>query len=294
MRILLLGKNGQLGWELNRSLPTLGELTALDYPQIDLTDVEPICKHIRKTRPDVLINATAYTQVDRAEIELDRVEAINQNAPGKLAEACAEVGAAMIHFSTDYVFDGLKNNPYVENDTPNPLNVYGRTKLGGEQSVANNSTAYWIFRTSWVYSMRGSGFVSKVLEWARKNHSLRITADQIGNPTWARMLAEITSQLLARSGEAPAEWIRERRGLYHLAGSGYASRIEWARKILSLDPYPEQQICKEILPAETSEFSDIAKRPLFSALNCDYFHATFGLELPQWELALFLAFNNPE
>jgi len=292
IRILLLGKNGQLGWELNRSLVTLGELIALDYPEIDLSDPEPLCRFIRDYKPDILVNAAAYTQVDKAEIEQKKAEAINQLAPAKLALACSEVGAAMIHFSTDYVFDGSKNKPYVESDGPNPLNVYGQTKLGGERLVARNSNSFFIFRTSWVYSMRATSFVSKVLEWSREDQDLRIANDQVGNPTWARMLAEITAQLLAKAGDEPVEWIQQRKGLYHLAGSGYASRLEWAREILSLDPTPEKQKCKEITPAITSDFSDVAARPLFSALNCDRFISTFGLQLPPWKLALTLAFNS--
>lgn len=292
MKIILLGKNGQLGWELNRSLSTLGDLIALDYPEINLMDPNPICRLIRETRPDILINAAAYTQVDAAETDRECAMAVNQIAPGRLAEACSDAGAAMIHYSTDYVFDGLKNMPYVEGDTPNPINVYGQSKLGGEQLVASLSKSYWIFRTSWVYSMQSTSFVSKVLDWARRNQELKIVSDQIGNPTWARILAEITGQLLAMSVEAPVEWIRERKGLYHLAGGGYASRIEWARKILSLDPHPEEQRCKLVSPARTSDFSDIARRPLFSALNCDRFVSTFGLQPPHWETALLLAFSS--
>jgi dTDP-4-dehydrorhamnose reductase len=293
MRILLLGKNGQLGWELNRSLATLGELIALDYPEIDLADSEQLYLLIREIKPEVVVNAAAYTQVDIAESEPERAKAINQTAPGKMAQACTDVGAAIIHFSTDYVFDGQKGSLYTERDKPNPLNVYGKTKLGGELLVANNSSSYLILRTSWVYSMRGSSYVSRVLNWARKEYNLRIVSDQIGNPTWARMLAEITSQLLARTDGSPVNWIGERKGLYHLAGGGYSSRFDWAKQILSLDPSPEKQICHGILPAKTAEFLDIAERPLFSALNCDYFFSTFGLKLPPWEMALQLAFDNP-
>ncbi len=289
MQILLLGKNGQLGWELNRSLATLGQIIALDYPQIDLLDINPLCRLISETKPNVVINAAAYTQVDNAETEPDRAHAINKTAPGRIAEVCERISAAMIHYSTDYIFDGKKGSPYKETDIPNPLNVYGHSKLGGELQVAAISTSYWIFRTSWVYSMRGSSFVSKVIHWARQYPSLRIASDQVGNPTWARMLAEITAQLLARGNENPTDWIRENKGLYHLAGDGFTSRINWAKAILRSDPHREQHIFSEILPASTLDFSDIAARPHISALNCDHFYSVFGLKLPPWELALKLA-----
>jgi len=289
MRILLLGKHGQLGWELRRTLAPLGELVCLDYPEIDLIHPEGVIEIIRQNRPQVVINATAYTQVDRAESEPEVANAINGAAPGRLAETCAEVGAAFIHYSTDYVFDGLKGSAYFESDPPNPINIYGSSKLAGEQAIIQTGGAYLIFRTSWVYSDRRDSFLAKVLSWARQNRSLRIVDDQIGNPTWARMLAEISAQLLAKTGKSPLSWIRERSGIYHLAGDGVASRLEWAKAILRLDPHPEAQICQEILPAQTSEFVTPATRPLYSALDCALFTSTFGLRLPPWEHALQLA-----
>jgi len=195
----------------------------------------------------------------------------------------------LIHFSTDYVFDGTKGAEYVENDEPNPINIYGQSKLAGERSVQQAGGAYLILRTSWVYSLRQESFVTKVLEWARNHTTLRIVNDQIGNPTWSRMLAEITAQLLAKGAENLQPWLLERSGVYHLAGSGAASRYEWARAVLACDPRQDEQVAKEVQPALTADFPTPAKRPLFSALDCNLFTKTFGLRLPDWEQALQLA-----
>ena len=288
MHILLLGKIGQLGWELNRTLAPLGKITALDYPDIDLTR-SGIQQTILDLRPQIVINATAYTAVDRAEEEPELAEAINGRAPGLMAEAAKAIGAGLIHYSTDYIFDGKKGRPYIETDAANPLGVYGQSKLAGEKAIQAVDGAYLILRTSWVYSMRRDNFVRKALQWARQHRVMRVVTDQVSNPTWARMLAEITSQLLARSGDTPAHWIEERKGLYHLAGNGYASRMEWVQEILRLDPKPEEQVVQEIQPALTSDFPTPAERPLYSALNCERFRQTFGLSLPDWKTALSLA-----
>ena len=288
MRILLLGKIGQLGWELNRTLAPLGEVTALDYPEIDLVGSE-IQRTIEKLHPQVIVNATAYTAVDRAEEEREIAGAINGRAPGLMATAANAIGAGLIHYSTDYVFDGKKGEPYLETDAPNPLGVYGQTKLEGEQAIQRADGAYLILRTSWVYNMRGDNFVRKALQWARQRRVMRVVTDQVSSPTWARMLAEITAQLLARSADSPSRWIEENKGVYHLAGSGYASRMEWVQEILRLDARPEEQVVQEIQPALTSDFPTPAERPLYSALSCGHFQQTFGLSLPDWRVALMLA-----
>jgi dTDP-4-dehydrorhamnose reductase len=244
---------------------------------------------VQDHRPAVILNATAYTAVDRAESEPELALAVNGHAPGYLAEAAASVKAALVHISTDYVFDGAKGTPYIETDNPRPLNVYGQSKLAGEQAIVEVDGAYLIFRTSWLYSLRRDSFVTKVLSWARRQTSLRVVADQVGNPTWARPLAETISQLLAMSGQDLYSWTHERRGIYHLAGDGYASRLQWAQTILSCDPHPQEQVVREVLPALTAEFPTPAQRPLFSALECSRFTQTFGLRLPPWEVALQLA-----
>lgn len=289
MKIALLGKNGQLGWELQRTLAPLGEMIALDCPEIDLVQPDQVCRILQETQPQVIVNATAYTAVDRAESEAELAMTINGLAPGKLAQTAADLGAVFIHYSTDYVFDGKKGSAYLESDAPNPLSVYGSSKLAGEQAIAKAGGVFLILRTSWVYSLRRDSFVTKVLSWARQTRTLRVVTDQVSNPTWARMLAETTSLLLAKGSPDIYGWIGERRGLYHLAGSGYASRYEWAKAVLHLDPKPEQQICQEILPSLTSEFPTAAMRPLYSALNCDRFITTFDLCLPTWQRALKLA-----
>lgn len=287
MKILLLGKYGQLGWELNRSLQVLGEVVALDYPEVNLLDAKSICETVKQVQPEVIYNATAYTAVDKAESEPELAKAINGTGPGILAEEARKINAVLIHYSTDYIFDGIKGEPYIETDIPNPLNVYGASKLAGEDAIQAAGGAYLILRTAWVYSMRRDSFVTKVLQWARQNETLRVVDDQISNPTWARMLAEMAAQISARGNN----YILERTGLYHLAGNGYASRLDWARKILEFDPRQEEQVCKEILPALTSAFPTPAERPLFSVLNCDKFFRTFNLRLPDWENALQLAMN---
>jgi dTDP-4-dehydrorhamnose reductase len=289
MHLLLLGKNGQLGWELRRTLPPLGRLTALDYPEIDLVHPQSVCQAIEELRPDVVINATAYTAVDRAESEAEIAMAVNAAAPGQIAAACAAAGAALVHYSTDYVFDGTLGRAYVESDAPNPLNVYGQSKLAGEQNIETCGGAYLILRTSWVYSLRRDSFVTKVLQWSRQQPTLRVVADQVGSPTWARMLAEITAHVLAAGQREIGAWLHARRGVYHLAGSGAASRLEWAQAILRLDPHREEQICQAVLPALTSDFPTPAQRPLYSALDCARFEGVFGLRLPDWEAALALA-----
>ncbi|MFC2055511.1 dTDP-4-dehydrorhamnose reductase [Chloroflexota bacterium] len=292
MRILLLGKCGQLGWELHRTLQPLGEVIALDYPEIDLTSPDSIRATVQKSQPELIINAAAYTDVERAEREPEIAMAVNGNAPGLLAEQAQALCAGLIHYSTDYVFDGKNCSPYVETDKPNPINVYGRSKLEGERSVSQVNGSYLIFRTSWVYSLRGVSFVTKVLSWAREQETLRIVEDQIGSPTWARMLAEITAQLILKGGDEPLHFIEDKKGIFHLAGSGTASRLDWVRAILQYDPNQENQMTRRVLPVKSKDFPDTAKRPPFSALNCNHFFDIFDLRLPEWKNTLRLALDS--
>ena len=292
VRILLIGKWGQLGWELQRALSPLGEVTAVDYPEIDLVNERQVREMVRVHRPQVIVNASAYTAVDRAESEPDIAMAINAQAPGILAEEALRLGAALIHYSTDYVFDGRKGSEYLESDSPNPLGIYGRSKLEGERLIQTARGVFLILRTSWVYSLRRDSFVIKVLQWSRQQQVLRVVSDQVSNPTWARMLAEATTLLLAKGGDGWKDWLSERRGLYHLAGSGYASRLEWAQAILKCDPRKDEQVTHELRPALTADFPTPAQRPLFSALNCDLFAQTFDMHLPPWEKALRLAMES--
>jgi dTDP-4-dehydrorhamnose reductase len=292
MRILLFGKNGQVGWELQRSLAPLGQVTALDYPEINFGEPDSLVSIVEEVEPRLIINAAAYTAVDRAESERDLSHAINAAAPGVLAEIACKQKAALIHYSTDYVFDGKKGSPYFETDTPNPLNVYGITKLQGEQAILNQGGSYLILRTSWVYSTRQGGFVNKVLQWSREQRVLRVVADQIGGPTWCRLLAEATAQIAAMASNEPHDWILDRKGLYHFAGSGSASRLEWAKAILESDPKLQEQIVEDIQPALTSEFPTPAERPLYAAMDCEKFTRVFGLRLPPWKVALKMALDS--
>jgi dTDP-4-dehydrorhamnose reductase len=287
-RILLIGKNGQLGWELQRTLPALGELTAVDWPEIDLNQPEMIRELVRTVRPQVILNAAAYTAVDKAETEVELCRAINATAPAILAEEALALNAGLIHYSTDYVFDGAKGSAYIETDTPHPLNQYGRNKLEGEQAIEQAGGAFWILRTSWVYSLRRDSFVTKVLEWSRRQKTMKVVSDQYGCPTWCRLLAEITSLALAQGRQDPVEWIRQTSGLYHLAGDGAANRYEWAQEILKLDPKPDEQMVETLAACATAEFPTPAQRPLFVPMDCGKFMQTFHLRLPPWQQGLKL------
>jgi dTDP-4-dehydrorhamnose reductase len=294
MNIVLFGKNGQLGWELQRLLPAFGALTVLDREELDLANPAAVRDYLLAARPNLIVNASAYTEVDQAEKVPDLALAINAEAPGVMAEAARELGAGLVHYSTDYVFDGAATRPYAESDPTHPLNVYGQSKLAGEQAIQAVGGAYFIFRTSWVYSLRGNGFVNKVLGWARKNTTLKVVSDQVGSPTWARMLAEHTLLALTPRDSTPLlPWMRDRSGLYHLTGAGYTSRFEWAKAILARDPKRTEQLVQAIEPALTSDFPTPAVRPLFSALDCAKFTQTFTLPLPHWTDSLTEAMREP-
>ena len=288
MKILLLGKDGQVGWELQRTLAPLGELIAHDRHSCDLADPKALQAAVRSAQFDALVNAAAYNAVDRAESEPELATNINGRAPGLLAEEARRSGAILVHFSTDFVFDGEKEAPYNEGDPPNPLSAYGRSKRAGELAVLDSEADALVLRTSWVYSLRRDSFVTKVLAWSRRSSELRIVTDQVGSPTSARMLAEVTAQLLGKGAAAGPDWLRQRAGLYHLGGDGAVSRYNWARAILAHDPRKDQQLTKAVRPASTMDFPVPAIRPRYSALDCSKFARVFGLGLPPWEHALRL------
>jgi dTDP-4-dehydrorhamnose reductase len=279
MKILLFGALGQLGTELQSTLAPLGEIAAYDIHNLNLEDTARVRETIRLEHPDAIVNASAYTAVDQAESEPEKAFRVNGEIPALLSEEAAQRNAFLIHYSTDYVFDGSKGAPYLETDPTNPLGVYGQSKLAGEQAIQAGNAGYLILRTSWVYSRNRSSFVTKVLEWSRKQEVLKVVSDQVSNPTRARTLAEVTARLLGKG----LDCLSEHRGLYHVAGSGYASRMDWARKILELDPNRQEQKVREILPALSSDFPTPAQRPLFSALDCSLFQSTFEIPLPSWE-----------
>ncbi len=293
MKIVLFGRNGQLGRELQPVLAPFGEVAAVDYQELDLRDASraAVEAFIRLHKPQAIVNASAYTAVDRAEQEQDLAFQVNNRAPGLMAELARALNAVFIHVSTDYVFDGALGRPYVETDTPNPLNVYGKSKLAGEQAIQKIGGAYLILRTSWVYSMGGDSFVTKILGWARKNPELRVVNDQVGNPTWARALAEMIGSLLAKAEDAPFAFFEKYSGVYHLAGRGYVSRFDLAKEIIALASVREPGLVSSIQPARTADFPAPAQRPLFSVLDCSKFERTFDLRLPEWQDALALAMS---
>lgn len=282
MKIVLFGKNGQLGREFQKLLPQWGEVVRLDMEDLNLGDLPGLRRTLDDIKPNLIVNASAYTAVDRAETEQEIAHKVNALAPGTMAEWARKSKAVLIHYSTDYVFDGRKGSPYIESDAPNPLNVYGSSKLAGERNIQQAGEACLILRTSWVYSVGGMGFVGKALEWARKNVTLKIVDDQVSNPTWSRELAQVTHQALWQGRDTLFDFVQEKRGLYHLAGWGHASRYEWTKAILANDPRRDEQVVRSIEPVTSDAFPTPALRPLFSALDCSRFKSTFGLSLPPW------------
>jgi dTDP-4-dehydrorhamnose reductase len=286
MRILLIGKNGQVGWELERLFPKLGEVIALGRQELDVSDLKILKECLLNIKPDLIVNASAYTEVDRAEKENDKAMRINAEAPGVMAETAHKINAAFIHYSTDYVFDGTLSRPYTENDSPHPLNMYGKSKLAGEKNIEQVRGAYIILRTSWVYSMRGNTFVHKILARARSNETLLVVDDQISNPTWSRALVETTVRLVDAHRGHLQDVMKEKRGVYHAAGNGYTSRYEWAKQILANASHRTDILAHTIQPVSTDAFPLPATRPLFSALDCSKLEDTFQVHLPDWRGSL--------
>ena len=286
MKILIIGCHGQLGWELTRSLPSLGEVVPVDFPDLDLTNSESIRSWMQKTQPDVIINAGAYTAVDQAESEIELANKVNAVAPLILAEESQKLNSLLIHFSTNYVFNGKKGIPYDETDLPDPINTYGRSKLEGERGVQSLGGKYLIFRTSWLYSTRRDCFVTKVLKWARTEKIIRIAADQVGSPTWSRSLSDATCHSLKIMMQNGESWIEENAGIFHLAGNGAVNRFEWAEKILQYDPKPEERIYSELIQTSSEIFNLPAKRPQNTALDCSRFQKVFKSFYSDWEISL--------
>jgi dTDP-4-dehydrorhamnose reductase len=289
MKVLLLGKNGQLGWELQRSLAILGEVVACDFDshgplKADFSQPDSLRSLVRSVRPDVIVNAAAHTAVDRAESEPALAMALNATSPGVLAREAAAIGALLVHFSTDYVFDGSGGKPRSEDAEPNPLSVYGRSKLEGDLAVRDSGCSHLILRTSWVYAARGGNFARTMLQLATEREALQVIDDQIGAPTGAEMLADITAHVLLRVRAEPALG-----GLYHCVASGetswhgYASFIiEWARS----RGVPLKVAAEAILPIATSAYPTAAARPLNSRLDTTKLRSVFGLTLPDWRLGV--------
>jgi dTDP-4-dehydrorhamnose reductase len=282
MRILLTGKNGQVGWELQRVLAPLGDVTACDREQLDLSDVSQIRAKIRELQPQLIVNAAAYTAVDRAESEPEIAMQINATAPAALAKAAKEVGALLIHYSTDYVFDGAGREPYTEDHAPNPLNVYGKTKLAGEQAISLSGASYLIFRTSWVYGTRGKNFLLTILRLARERSELTIVNDQIGAPTWSRDIAKATARIVSSMGADKnlAAAASKFSGIYNLTASGQTSWFGFAEFALASAKLLDTVSLK---PLTTSEYKTPAHRPLYSLLDSSRLARTFGFAMPAWQ-----------
>ncbi|HEY8622839.1 MAG TPA: dTDP-4-dehydrorhamnose reductase [Casimicrobiaceae bacterium] len=271
--ILLIGSAGQLGFELARVLPAHGQVVALDRAALDLADADAVIAAVRSARPRLIVNAAAYTAVDRAESEPGQADAINARAPGILAEEAKRAGALFIHYSTDYVFDGAATAPYDEQATPNPINAYGHSKLGGERAIAAVGGANLVLRTSWVYGLRGQNFLTTMRRLAAGREELRVVADQWGTPNWTRSLADATAVLVGR-GSAD---LAERAGLYHLSGSGSVSWFDFARAIFAGADRPR------VAPITSAEYPTAARRPRSSVLASGKFADTFGFALPPWD-----------
>ena len=285
MKILLLGKNGQVGWALQRSLAPLGELVALDSQSQthcgDLSNLTGLAQTVRDVAPDVIVNAAAYTAVDKAENEPVLAHTINALALSVLAQEAKRIGAWLIHFSTDYVFDGSGDKPWLETDATVPLSVYGVTKLAGEQAIIASACKHLIFRTSWVYGARGNNFAKTMLKLAQERDSLKVVNDQMGAPTGADLLADVTAHAIRTALQKPNV-----SGLYHLAASGETSWHEYACFVIDF----ARQAGLDIKVAQTaiqavpsSEFATVAKRPLNSRLNTNKLQKTFSLHLPDWQ-----------
>ena len=290
MKILLIGKNGQVGWELRRTLAPLAEVVAVDYPEINFTDSPALRQLVAKINPSVVVNAAAYTAVDKAETETELCRQINAVAPGVLAEEAEEIGALLVHYSTDYIFDGTKTSPYVETDAPNPLGAYGRTKLEGDRAVKASGADHLIFRLCWVYGARGQNFMLTMQRLAREREKLRVVGDQFGCPTWSRMIAEATAlalkQVLAGADRSAFN------GEYHLAAGGQANWHEFASRIIEWMPEAERK-CRAVERITTSEYPLPARRPAYSVLDCGKLQKTFGLRLPDWEASLRQVLDKP-
>jgi len=294
MKILLAGREGQVAWELRRALSPLGEVIALDRkttPSLDLGQADSIRQAVETVRPGLIVNAAAYTAVDKAEQDRDTAFAVNGEAPGILAEQALRFGAGLVHYSTDYVFPGDANTPYREADATGPQGVYGASKLAGEQAVQAAGAPHYILRTAWVYGNRGGNFLLTMLRLMRERELLRVVNDQLGAPTWSRLIAEATSLLIARSLDADGQFAPgERAGIYHLSSSGQASWFEFAQAIreAGLAAGLLADTCARVEGIPSSEYPTPAKRPAYSVLSNDKLSEAFGLRMPDWREALAL------
>jgi dTDP-4-dehydrorhamnose reductase len=295
MKILLTGVNGQVGWELRRSLMTIGEVIPASRDggngilKMDLSQPEGLRDVIRDVQPQLIVNAAAYTAVDKAESEPGLAMLVNGTAPGVMAAEALKCGAMMIHYSTDYVFDGTKKAPYVETDRTNPLNVYGQTKLAGEQAIQAVDVPHLIFRTSWVYGLRGKNFLLTMLKLAKEREELKVVDDQVGSPTWSGTIAQATAQIVAQGLGNWPEFIENKSGLYHLTSMGETSWYGFAKRIFELTDGLDERALKSLLPISSEFYPSPVNRPNYSLLAVGELERSFGLRLPGWDAALRVA-----
>ena len=294
MRILLTGKNGQVGGELERILAQFGEVTATSRHEMDLSDPNEIRHIMGQVRPELIINAGAYTAVDKAESEPELAQAINSIAPEVLANEAKRLRAVIIHYSTDYTYSGeTRNNPYIESDHPAPINVYGKTKLAGDIAIEQSGASYLIFKTSWVYSKEGKSFLSTILKLAKEKNELHVVNDQRGTPTWCRSIAEATclaiKKIINKREVSLSKTISSISGTYHMTCQGETNWHEFAKAILKLTYHDNMPT---LLPISTKEYPAPANRPPYSVLSNAKLKKTFGIELPHWEHALKQCLNN--
>ena len=282
MRILLTGASGQVGFELERSLQGLGQVIAVDRSRMDLADLDQVRSVIRAVQPTLIVNPAAYTAVDKAESEPDLAHRINAEAPGVMAEEAKRLGAAMVHYSTDYVFDGAKAGAWREDDATGPLNVYGRSKLEGEQAIAASGADHLILRTSWVYGMRGKNFLLTMLRLGQERAELKVVADQHGAPTWSRSIAEVSAVLLAQARAGGRPWWEQHGGIYHLSSQGQTTWAGFTEAI-----FAARHLDCRVLPITSAEYPVPARRPLNSVLDSSKLRASL-CELPDWQAALAL------
>lgn len=293
MKILLFGRIGQVGWELNQSLQPLGEVIVLDKEDVDFSEPERLRDMVREIKPDIIVNAIAYTAVDKAEEEENLAAKINGSAPGVLAEEALKINALLVHYSTDYVFDGTKKEPYVETDEPNPLNAYGRTKLAGEVEIQSSGCDYLIFRTSWVYASRGHNFLLTILRLAKEREELSIVSDQIGSPTTARLIAETTILCMQQAMCERSKGVFS-SDLYHLTASNSISWQGFAKEIVDVanQALNLELSIKDIKAIPTIEYPTPARRPMNSRLDLSKLEKKFDVVMPDWKDALRLCMED--
>ena len=287
-KILIFGSSGQVGWELRHKLACLGQIAAVEFPKVDFSQPDSIRETIRASQPAVILNAAAYTAVDKAEGESELAMAINGAAPGVIAEEAKRLGSILVHYSTDYVFDGTKPSPYLETDTPSPLSVYGKTKLAGDEAILAVGCEALILRTSWVYGARGSNFLLTMLRLAGERRELRIVDDQRGAPTSSECIAQATADILAQILPPAKGGLQGRSGVYNLTNAGDTTWFGFARALLTDQCEFNGTATPNLIPIKTNEFPRPARRPANSRLLCQRLEETFGVRMPDWRDALSL------